>query len=140
MFNHSCKDSIQTQRFYRSQYTLLLPGYIWNKYWLQKQSYQNNMYYHISCCNMFVFACPIIARSQCWLFALRANTGQLSVFALTYSCLPSNIRICPQISVFAPVFNFRYLRSGLKDYMSKYKERWCIKSYFNQIKTFIKSK
>jgi hypothetical protein len=48
------------------------------------------------------FACPIIANSQCWLFALRANT--------------SNIRICPRISVFAPVFNFRYLRSDLKDY------------------------
>jgi len=30
---------------------------------------------------MFVFACPIIAKSQCWLFALRANTGQISVFA-----------------------------------------------------------
>jgi hypothetical protein len=27
--------------------------------------------YHIFCCNMFVFACPIIARSQCWLFALK---------------------------------------------------------------------
>jgi hypothetical protein len=36
-----------------------------------------------------------------------------------YPYLPSNIRICPHISVFAPVFNFRYLRSGLKDYMSK---------------------
>ena len=47
--------------------------------------------YHIFCCNMFVFACPI-AKSQCWLFA-----GQ-----------------CPQISVFAPEFNFRYLRSCLK--------------------------
>jgi len=34
---------------------------------------------------MFVFACPIIAKSQCWLFALRAN-----------------IHIFPQISVFAP--------------------------------------
>jgi hypothetical protein len=46
------------------------------------------------------------------------------------------IRICTKISVFAPVFNFQYLRRGLKDYMSKYKERWCIticiKSYFNQ--------
>ena len=31
--------------------------------------------YHIFCCNMFVFACPIIARSQCWLFALAANIG-----------------------------------------------------------------
>jgi hypothetical protein len=37
---------------------------------------------------MFVFACPIIAKSQCWLFALRTNTG----------------RICPQISVFALIF------------------------------------
>jgi hypothetical protein len=35
--------------------------------------------------------------------------------------------IFPHISVFAPEFNFRYLRSGLKDYMSKYQERWCIK-------------
>ena len=33
--------------------------------------------------NMFVFACPIIAKSQCWLFALRANTGQIPVLALT---------------------------------------------------------
>ena len=51
------------------------------------------VYYHISCCNMFGFACPIIARSQFWLFAL--------------------------ISVFPPKFNFRYLCSGLKDYISK---------------------
>ena len=57
---------------------------------------------------MFVFACPIIARSQCWLFALRANPGYL----------PSNIRIGPPTSVFAPEFNFRYLRSGLKENMS----------------------
>jgi hypothetical protein len=34
---------------------------------------------------MFIFACPIIAGSQSWLFSLRAN-----------------IRICPQISAFAP--------------------------------------
>ena len=63
---------------------------------------------------MFVFACPITAKSQCWLFALRANTGEISVLALKYLYLPSNIRICPHISVFAPEFNFRYLRSGLK--------------------------
>jgi hypothetical protein len=56
---------------------------------------------------MFVFACPIIAKGQCWLFALRAN-----------------IRIFPHISVFAPKINFLYLGSGLKDYMSKYKERY----------------
>ena len=65
---------------------------------------------------MFVFACPIIARSQCWLFALRAN-----IRICRY--LPSHIRICPHISVFALEFNFRYLRSGLEDYMLKYKER-----------------
>jgi len=45
---------------------------------------------------MFVFACPIIARSQFWLFALM---GQISVFALTYLYLPSNIHICPQIQL-----------------------------------------
>ena len=46
---------------------------------------------------MFVFACPIIAESQCWLFALflRANTGQISVFALKYPHLPS-YSICPR--------------------------------------------
>ena len=75
---------------------------------LMYQRMVNICCYHIFCCNMFVFACPIIPRSQCWLFALRANT---------------------RISVFALEFNFRYLRSGLKDYMSKYKERWCIKIY-----------
>jgi hypothetical protein len=40
-------------------------------------------------------------------------SGQISVIC------PHKYRICPHISVFAPVFNFRYLRSGLKDYMSK---------------------
>ena len=34
---------------------------------------------------MLIFACPIIA-NQCWLFALRANTG-------------ANIRICPRIQL-----------------------------------------
>ena len=42
--------------------------------------------------------------------------------------------------VICPEFYFRFLHSGLKDYLSKYKERWCvavcIKSYFNQINTF----
>jgi hypothetical protein len=42
---------------------------------------QFKSYYHTFCCNMFVFACPIIARRQCWLFALRA----ISVFALKIS-------------------------------------------------------
>jgi hypothetical protein len=53
------------------------------------------MFYHIFCYNMFVFACPIIAKSQCWLFAFRANI----VFALKYPYLPSCIRICPLIQL-----------------------------------------
>ena len=57
-------------------------------------------HYHIFCCNMFVFACPIIAKSQCWLFVLRANIA--------------NIHICPHIFLFNLEFNFRYLRSDLK--------------------------
>jgi hypothetical protein len=48
---------------------------------------------------MFVYACPIIAKSQCWLFALRVNMRQISVFALKYSYLPSYIRICPLIQL-----------------------------------------
>ena len=59
--------------------------------------------YHIFCSNMFVFACPIIARSQYWLFVLK------------YPYWPPNIRIGPLISVIAPEFNFQYLRSGLKE-------------------------
>jgi hypothetical protein len=49
---------------------------------------------------MFVFACPIIAKSQCWLFALRTNTGQISVFALIYPYLPPNSTsgICTVVS------------------------------------------
>jgi len=39
-------------------------------------------HYHIFCCNMFVFACPIIARSQCWLFALRANISEFDLWYL----------------------------------------------------------
>jgi hypothetical protein len=42
--------------------------------------------------------------------------------ALKYQYLPSNVPICPQISVFAPEFNFQYIRAvvSVKDYMSKY--------------------
>ena len=54
--------------------------------------YCNIFVYHIFCCNTFVCACPIIARSQGWLFAPRANTGK-------YPYLPSAIRICPQIQL-----------------------------------------
>ena len=44
---------------------------------------------------MFVFACSIIARSQCCYFP----SGQIFVSALTYPCLPSNICICPQLQL-----------------------------------------
>jgi hypothetical protein len=43
-------------------------------------------------CNMFVFACPIIAKSQCWLL-------QISVFALKYPYLSSYICICTRIQL-----------------------------------------
>ena len=65
---------------------------------VDNQAYIITANYHIFCCNMFVFACPIIANSQCWLFALRTNTGQISVWA--------NIHIYPQISVFALIYPY----------------------------------
>jgi hypothetical protein len=110
---------ILAKHFYSfNNQTTIQQKYKMTYYRIRKQAIYG--FYHILCCNMFVFACPIIAGSQCCLFAL--------------------IRICPHISVCAPEFNFRYLPSGLKDYMSKYKERWCmqicIKSHFNQIDTF----
>jgi len=76
------------------------------------------LYYHILCSNMFVFACPIIAKSQCWLFAHRAN-----------------IHICPQISVFALIYPYLppNSTSGICAVVSK---KISIKSYFNQINTF----
>jgi hypothetical protein len=63
-------------------------------------------YYHIFCCNMFIFACSIIARSQRWSYALRANiciylhTFCISVFALKYPYLPPNwtTGICAVVS------------------------------------------
>jgi hypothetical protein len=60
---------------------------------------------------MFVFACPIIAKSQCWLCPqgkYRANIGigpQISVFALIYPYLPPNST------------------SGISAVVSKYKNR-----------------
>jgi hypothetical protein len=64
--------------------------------------YRSKSIYHIFCCNMFVFACPIIAKSQCWLFVLRTNTGQIqiSVCALIYPYLPPNSTsgICAVVS------------------------------------------
>jgi len=78
----------------------------------------NNTHYHIFCCNMFIFACPIIAKSQCWLFALRAN-----------------IRICPriQLPVSAQWSQRLYVLLVQRKMMHK---DICIKSYFNQINTF----
>ena len=61
-------------------------------------------YYHIFCCNMLFFACPIIAKSVL-VIALRANTGVISVVALIYPYLPP------------------YSTSGICAVVSKYKER-----------------
>jgi hypothetical protein len=79
-----------------SSYLKFIP-ICWNVLIWLKYDFMHIFMHHL--CNMLIFACPIIANSQCWLFALRANTGQISVFALKYPYLPSNIRICPHISV-----------------------------------------
>ena len=79
---------------------------------------------------MFIFACPIIDKRQCWLFALRANIRigpQISVLALKYPYWPSNIRIDPQTFVFASEFNFNF-----RKYVKVHGK---IKSYINQIIT-----
>jgi hypothetical protein len=68
---------------------------------------------------MLIFACPIIANSQCWLFALRAN-----------------IRICPHISVFPPVIQLPISAQWSQRLYVKVQEKIWIKSYFNQINTF----
>ena len=52
---------------------------------------------------MFVFACQIIARGQCWLFVLRANIHigpQIFVLALKHPYLPPNLTygICAVVS------------------------------------------
>ena len=39
--------------------------------------------YHIFCCKMFIFACPIIARSQCWLFALVSALDYYMTFSIS---------------------------------------------------------
>ena len=81
-------------------------------------------FYHIFCCNMFAFACPIIAKSPCWLF--RANTGQISVFVLIYPYFPPNSTsgICAVVSKI----------------ICQSTRKWCIMicitSLFNQINTF----
>jgi hypothetical protein len=75
----------------------LLNGQCHAPYNLQQFLMNSIFYYHILCFNMFVFACPIIARSQCWLFANIRIGLQISVLALKYPHWPSNIRICPRI-------------------------------------------
>jgi len=55
---------------------------------------------------MFVFACPIIAKSQCWLFSLRANTDICPEGKYPYLPPNSTSGICAVVSK-----------------MSKYKER-----------------
>ena len=59
-------------------------------------------YYHIFCCNMLIFACPIIAKSVLVICPL--PSGQIRG---KYPYLPSYIRICPRIQL-------PYLRSGIK--------------------------
>ena len=72
-----------------------------------KKSVQcNKKLYHIFCCNMFVFACSIIAKRQCWLFAIRGN-------------LPSYVRICSCVEL--PVS--AQWSQILYTLLSKYKER-----------------
>jgi hypothetical protein len=62
---------------------------------------------------MFVFACPIIAESQCWLFVLRANIR----ISLKYPYLPSYILIGPRIQL--PV-SAQWSQSTRKDEAWKY--------------------
>ena len=68
----------------------------------QKRHYlksYNKCHYHIFCCNMFVFACPIIARSQCWLFAppsgqIRNNYPYLPLNSTSGICAVISKKIC----------------------------------------------
>jgi hypothetical protein len=53
------------------------------------------------------------------------NTGQISVFAL----------ICPYLPPYS-TSGISAVVSKIYTLLSKYKERWCIRSYFNKINTF----
>jgi hypothetical protein len=55
----------------------------------------------------FIPICPSVPWTICYIL-----TGQYFSLSHKYG---ANIRICPHMSVFAPVFNFWYQRSGLKD-------------------------
>jgi hypothetical protein len=69
----------------------LLNGQCHAPYNLQQFLMNSIFYYHILCFNMFVFACPIIARSQCWLFANIRIGPHISVLALKHPYLPPNL-------------------------------------------------
>ena len=81
----------------------------------------DNRYYHIFCCNMFIFECPIIAKSQCWIFALR----KIFVFVLKYPYLIpySTSGLCAVVS---KIIYFAVKVQGTI----------CIRSYFNKINTY----
>jgi hypothetical protein len=64
------------------------------------------------CCNMFVFACPIIAGSSVGYLP----SGPISIFALKYPYWPPN----------ATSVSVQWCQT-LLTCMSKCKERWCIK-------------
>jgi hypothetical protein len=97
---------VTKRNFYSLMYVMW-----WNVY-SRTYSY-NKTCYHIFCCNMFVFACQVIARSQCWLFALRENIRigpQIFVLALKHPYLiQDNVYIWTNYSVssylnFIPIF------------------------------------
>jgi hypothetical protein len=88
--------------------------HLWySPYTLQQQSLMYIVIYHINNRNGLICRWKIysyhnknvyhIARSQCWLFASRANIQniricpQISVLVLKYPYWPSNIPICPRI-------------------------------------------
>ena len=76
---------------------------------------------------MFVFACPIIARSQCWLFALWQIRNN-------YPYLPSHIRICPRIQLPVSAQWFQRLYAKVQGKLV-HKDMHTIT--FNQINTFV---
>ena len=57
-------------------------------------------FYHIFCCNMFIFGSPIIAKSQVLVICPQEICPQVSVFALIYPYLPlySTSGICAVVS------------------------------------------
>ena len=65
------------------------------------------------CPQISVFALTRIIQSLYYALLIQRYCRQRAQYYSSY--------IFTHISVFVPVFNFRYLRSGLKDQMSKYK-------------------